>query len=655
MLKPVALMLLCIGIFSFSFGQGKRSKPKNEKTITVFSVGGNPVTANEFLYLYKKNHTKKEDFTQQKVEEYLELFINFKLKVQEARQRGMDTSPSFVKEYNSYKDELRKPYLPDASLTDSLVKKTYDRLKEEVKASHILITLTPDPSAADTLEAYNRIVDIRDKIFGGEDFARAASLYSEDPSARTNQGSLGYFTALQMVYPFESAAYQTKVGDVSQPVRTKFGYHLVKVFDRRAARGEVEVSHIMIRTGEERDSETAKNSIFTIYDQLQAGAKWEELCKQYSEDPATKDNGGKLRPFGTGAMAGVPEFENMAFNLEKAGDISDPFQSQYGWHIIRLEQKIPLAAFDAIAPSLKNRVLRDERTEVSKQALQIRLRKEFNLVENKDVKQVVFLHADSSLQNGNWKLPDLPDTEKMQLFSLKGRSASVKEFLDYVQVSQAANTQTPAKYLEQLYNNFIETSILQSVEEKIVQENPTYSFLLKEYYEGILLFEIMEKEVWNKASEDSVGQHAFYNNHISDYQAGERSKTVLYSSKTDEFTSPLKELIGQGDERKIQDLLKAKRVKVESGFFKKEEKAVFAKIPWSKGVYSTENEGIYYLAWLKEILPAGSMSFDEARSAVISDYQVYLEKKWLEELKKKHSVKVDEKGKKYILQQLQAK
>ncbi len=164
---------------------------------------------------------------------------------------------------------------------------------------------------------------------------------SDDPSAKNNQGNLGYFTAMQMVYPFETAAYSTKVGDISQPIRTRFGYHLIKVLDRKPARGEVEVSHIMIRTGNDKENEKIKNTIFNIHDQLQAGMSWEELCRQYSEDPSTKDNGGKLRPFGTGAMAAVPEFEKIAFYLQKPGEISDPFQTQYGGILCGWNAKFP--------------------------------------------------------------------------------------------------------------------------------------------------------------------------------------------------------------------------------------------------------------------------------------------------------------------------
>lgn len=655
MLKRAAVMLLCSVIISLSLAQEKKIKQKKEKKVDVFSVGGNPVTADEFIYLYKKNHqNKKEDFTRQKVDEYLDLFVNFKLKVQEARHRGMDTTAAFVKEYNSYRDELRKPYLPDAKLTDSLVRLTYDRMREEIKASHILISLKPDASSDDTLKAYGKIMDIRNRIIGGEDFAKVASQYSEDPSAKSNAGSLGYFTAMQMVYPFESAAYQMKTGEVSDPVRTRFGYHLIKVLDRRPARGEVEISHIMIRTGDGKDNEKAKNTIFNIYEQLQAGVKWEELCKQYSEDPASKENGGKLKPISTGSMAGVPEFEQIAFNLQKPHEISDPLQTQYGWHIIRLEKKIPLASFETVAPSLKNRVLRDERTALSKKSAQVRMRQEYLFTENQSVKSAVTALADSTFQKASWKAAAFPNAEKEMLFSLKGKRYVVKDFLLYAERTQGPNTQPPVKYLEQLYNNYVDASILQMAEEKIKSENPTYAYLLKEYYEGILLFEIMEKEVWNKASEDSTGQHKYYDSHISDFQAGERAMAAVYTSNTNEFFSSLKELVLKGDENKVQAFLTAKKIKVESGYYKKEDKPIFQKMPWAKGVYLMENNGIYYLAWLKDILPPGPMSFEEARAAVISDYQASLEKIWLEQLRKKYTVKVNEKGKQYILQQMQA-
>jgi peptidyl-prolyl cis-trans isomerase SurA len=513
----------------------------------------------------------------------------------------------------------------------------------------------PDGSPEDTLKAYARIMEISGRILSGEDFATVAGTMSDDPSAKVNQGSLGYFTAMQMVYPFETAAYSMRIGEVSHPVRTRFGYHIIKVMDRRPAQGEVEVSHIMIRTGESKDNKKAKYTIFEVYEQLQGGAKWDDLCKQYSEDPGSKENGGRLRPFGTGAMASVPDFERVAFSLQKAGEVSDPFQTQYGWHVIRLERRIPLPTFEVLSSSLKNRVIRDERTEISKQAMNSKLRKENLFQENSKVKAEVFALADSSLQKGKWAAPIFPNGEKETLFNLRQQSYPVKDFLVYAQKNQRPNAYSPGKYFGQLYNTYVDGKVFELVEKKIMNENPSYRYLLKEYYEGILLFEIMEKEVWNRASEDSIGQRRFYDSHVADYNAGERVKAVLYSSNTNDFSSSLKETILLGDERKVHEFVTLKKVKTESGYYQKGDKAIFDKIPWASGLYSAENNGMYYLAWLKEILPPGPMSFDEARTAIISDYQGNLEKMWLEQLKRKYPVKVNEKGKQYVFLQLLVK
>ena len=651
MLQRAAITLL-FALLSVSTAFSQTQLDKKNKSLTLFTVNKNSVTVDEFIYLYKKNHQDpQKDFTKEKIEEYLDLFVKFKLKVEEAKSRGLDTTKVFLKEFNGYKEELRKPYLPDAKIIDSLVKLTYNRMQEEINASHLLVALKPDASPADTLKAYTKISELREKALNGSEFGQLAAEFSDDPSAKMNKGSLGYFTAMQMVYAFESAAYSTRVGDVSPPVRSRFGYHIIKVFDRRPARGEVEVSHIMIRTGNAKENDKVKDTIFNIYDQLQGGVNWDELCKQYSEDASTKDNGGKLRPFGTGAMSAVPEFERIAFNLQKPGEVSDPFQTQYGWHIMRLERKIPLPSFADMTASLKGRVARDERTELSKQALQAKLRKEYKFDENVDVKAKLMALADSNLVQGKWK-PVTADSKAI-VFKVSNKGYSVKELLRYVQANQRSSTLSPDKYLELLYQQYVDSVILGLVEQTISQQHPEYRYLLKEYYEGILLFDVMEKEVWSKASQDSVGQQAYYEAQKKNYGTGERAKVTFYSSGDNKFTEPLKQLVMDGSESKIEGFISQQKIKVEAGYFKREEQAVLQKVPWAKGVYSVENNGMYYLAWLKEILPAGIMSFEEARPAVISDYQTFLEKNWVDQLKAKYSVKINEKGKQYILQQLQ--
>jgi peptidyl-prolyl cis-trans isomerase SurA len=640
-------LLCCLVVVSLSAQQS------DEKTgVEIFSVDKKPVLAQEFIYLFKKNnHDKPSEFTEQKINEYLNLLINFKVKVAEARSRGLDTTAAFRKEYNSYREELRKPYLPDSRLTDSLVELSYKRMQEEIKASHILINVTPEASPEDTLKAYQKIIGIRNRILKGEDFETIAAAESEDPSAKLNKGNLGYFTAMQMVFPFEQAAYATKTGSVSMPVRSKFGYHLVKVTDRRPARGEVEIAHIMLRTGDGYDNDKAKSTIFDIYEQLQKGVSWNELCKEYSQDPSSKDNGGKLRPFGVGAMPGVPEFEQMAFNLKKPGDISDPFQTQFGWHIIKLESKIPLPPFSEIAASLKNRVSRDERVQISKQALDLKMRKDFGFLENVVVRNKVFALADTTLSKGKWKVAaNVIGNET--LFSMQGKPYSAKEFLVYAEQVQTPNTLAPTQYISQLYSQYVSEVQGKLLEEKIKQQNPDYSWLLNEYYEGILLFEIMEKEVWNKATADSIGQQNYYKAHKNDYQAKERVAAKLYSSASLASIQQLKSLIEKGDSAKVQDYVLTQKIRKETGAFEKSDRPVLNKINWAPGIYLSENNGFHYLVLVSAILPPGVKTFEEARAAIISDYQTDLEMRWIEQLKKKHPVKINKKGKQYILQQL---
>lgn len=640
-----SITLFLMALVSCAFAQKKSRAPEHQ---VLFSVNNRPVTVEEFEYLYRKNYQDKEKPTAAKVQEYFDLFVNFKLKVEEARTRGTDTTAAFVKEYNSYKDELRRPYLPESRIVDSVIRLTYDRLREEVRASHILVLVKPDAAPADTLAAYNRLLDIRKRILAGEDFGTLAAQYSEDPSAKSNQGDLGYFTALQMVYPFESAAYHTPAGSVTNPVRTRFGYHLIKVIDRKPARGEVEVSHIMIRTNSDND-EAARNKIFEVYDQLRGGVAWEELCKQYSEDLSTKDAGGRLRPFGVGAMAAVPEFERAAFALQNKGDYTDPFKTAYGWHIVRLENKIPLPSFEELAPTLKQRVSRDERVQLSRQAAHDKLRRDLRFTEQDAVKKKVLASADSSLIKGKWQIPAWPDASKTILCTAGNARATAQDFFVFVKKNQHAAALTPAAFMEQLYTTFTDRLINEQFEQKIIRSNPDFSLLLTEYYEGILLFDIMEKEVWNKASQDSAGQVAYFQAHQQSYTAGERVAARIITANSREALDDARKMLEAGDENALRSAVESRKIREESDRFQRNDRPVLARIDWKPGIYTVENGGMYYLVKIIEVIPPGPMNFTEARSAVISDYQTYLEKNWIAELKKKYPVKINEKSKKYVM------
>lgn len=341
---------LLVAVAALALAGCTTSKKNDSKETAIATLGSEPLSTSEFKYVYEKNNGGNEDaYTQQSVADYLELYTNFKLKVLEAENRGLDTTTAFKRELEGYKEQLALPYLTENSVTDKLVREAYERLKQEVNASHILITLDPEAAPQDTLAAYNRVMELRKRAQAGEDFAKLAKENSQDPSAAENGGNLGYFTAMQMVYPFENAAYKTEPGQLSMPVRTRFGYHLIKVHNKRAALGEVQVAHIMVRSNPgmpKADSLSATQRVDAIYKRVQRKENWDKLTAEFSEDDNTANNGGELPWFGTGRM--IPAFEEAAFALKEKGDVSKPILTPYGWHIIKLLEKRGLPPYEDI-------------------------------------------------------------------------------------------------------------------------------------------------------------------------------------------------------------------------------------------------------------------------------------------------------------------
>lgn len=646
-------IIVSVLIVFLTFTAIAQVKPE-KKNLTLFTVNNAEVTTDEFLHLYRKNSLNRAEASKEEsVKEYLDLLVNFKLKIAEAHARGLDTTQKFNKEFKTYREELKRPYRAEPDALDKLTKDTYQRLTEEVKASHILIMVKPDSPPSDTLAAFEKITIARNRIMQGESFEKVAGEISEEPSAKYNFGSLGYFSAMQMVYPFEEAAYQIMPGEISSVVRTQFGYHILKVYDRQPARGEVEVSHILLRTNAPDDNKV-KGRIFEVYDQLKAGRNWEEVCKEYSDDAATKNTGGRLRAFGIGALASVPEFEATAFAMKQAGDISDPFQSNIGWHIIRLEKKIPLLSFSEMEPALKRRLSRDERLQISKQALSDKRKREYEFSEVRAVKNKIFALADSTLIKDKWQFQGSEQLKSQAIFTILGKPTLASELVQYIQVNQTSVNMTSPAYMKQLYDGFAEDKILEAEEEKLQREHPEFKSLLTEYHEGILLFDIMEKEVWNKASEDSVGQRKFFEENKTKYQAGDRIEARIFTASDKAIIIGIMTKVNSGDSIGNDDLKKFKSIQPFRLYERKDSK-VIDRINWSAGLQEAEVDGQFYLVEVKRLVAPGVKSFEEARSSVISDYQDYLEKVWLNELRKKFPVKMNNKGKKFVLTELTKK
>jgi len=643
------MRVLCTVGFLLAALSGISQKRSQATDKVLFSVDNQDIYTSEFLYLYHKNNqgsSKPSDEKKEtKIREYLDLVVAFKLKVAEAHLRGIDTTQAFVKEFTTYRDELKKPYIASADELGRLVKEAYERMQEEVKAAHILVNLSPNADPKDTLAAWQKIQSIRQRAVNGDDFGKLASEISDDPTAKQNQGVLGYFTTLQMVYPFEDAAFKTKVGEVSQPVRTRFGYHIIRVYDRRPASGQVEVSHILLSGTDEK----TRNKAFEVYDQLKGGRNWNDLVKEYSADANTKERGGKLPPIGIGDLPAVPEFEAVAFAMQNPGEISDPFPSKVGWHIVRLDKKIPVPPFAEVEPVLKRKIGRDERLQIGQAAQLIKRKAENGLIENFQVKSTLESKADTSLQKGHWVVKDGGNDV---LFTINANAVTVSDFLKYVHANQRPSALTPATYFKQLYDQFTDVKLGEAEDAKLQATNADYRNLVREYKEGIMFFSIMENEVWNKGSADTVGQRAYYEGHKEKYKAGDRVYAKIYSTTDKEFLKEVREKAAKGDTLSAPDLKKFKSVTNFRAFGKGENKIVDM-IPWAVGLHEAEADGMYYLVEIERLIPPGLKSLQEARASVISDYQEEIEKKWLETLRAKHTMKTNKKAVKAVIQQLE--
>ncbi|MCJ8163956.1 peptidylprolyl isomerase [Pontibacter sp. E15-1] len=520
------------------------SKKNDRKEPTIATLGTQPVSTSEFRYVYEKNNSGNEDaYTRESLTEYLDLYTSFKLKVLEAESMGADTTMAFKRELEGYKEQLAQPYLTEKSVTDQLVKEAYARMGQEVSASHILISLPQDAAPEDTLAAYNRAMELRKQAQAGEDFGKLAQQYSQDPSAADNSGQLGYFTALQMVYPFEDAAFRTPVGEVSEPVRTRFGYHLIKVNDKRQAQGEVRVAHIMVRATPgmpKADSLAAKQRVDAIYKRVQRNESWEKLAAEFSEDANTANNGGELPWFGTGRM--IPSFEVTAFGLQKPGEVAQPVLTPYGWHIIKLIEKRGMASFEEMEQNLRNKIAKDSRSELNKTAFIKRIKAENQFTENAAAKEAAFAKATDELLQGKWTFDETDKTKDQTLFTIQGKAYTIGSFWQYAKETQQPRaTGTPAHAMRLLYDAYADQRLMEYEKENLENKHPDYRMLVQEYHDGILLFQMMDEKVWSKAVEDSVGLKNYFEQHKDKYTWGPRVQATVISAASKELLQQAQE------------------------------------------------------------------------------------------------------------------
>ncbi len=621
------------------------------KQETLLTIDGNDYDAGTFIKVYSKNLDIVQDESQKDLDNYLQLYIDYRLKLLQAIELGLQNNEGYRNELQSYRESLSKAYLTDNEVTDALVKEAYYRMNNEVNASHILIKVDRAATPVDTLAAYRKIEAIKKRIDAGADFESIARNESEGPSAATN-GALGWFGPFKMVFDFETAAYATPVGQVSDIFRTDFGYHILKVNATRKTPQDVVVAHIMTYDKRPDSTMDARERIYQIYEQLQEGKEFDQMAREFSEDINSASNGGKLPRFGTGGL-NSPEFEQAAFELTEIGSFSKPIKTNFGYHIIQLLEKFPIPTFEEAEKGLREQIKKSERSRKITEAFTNKLLSTYE-VQLPVIRSFTqrFNAVNDSLLTGTWKM-EAADFNKNELFAIENRPVTTMDFYEFAgqkQLKDARQYSGLEEKLNQYYKEFVGKTIIDYYDEHLERDNEDFAFLYQEYKEGLLLFELMEQKVWEAAKKDSLGQKKYYDINKEQYKWKRRLDLDLFQITTaqaaEEVVTMLKE---DATIEQIKTAINDKgdtKVMVSSGVVED----TYSRLPQEfevalgvSRVFEKEGNGFYKVIRVKQILPPAIKEFEEARGAVINDYQQVLEKQWLDGLREGRTISINEK------------
>ena len=651
------LVLLAFMTPALIFAQGWKNK-------TLMTIGDRNISAGEFMEVYEKNNLNSEVLDKKDVDEYLDMYTKFKLKVIEAENLDMDTTPKFVKEYTNYRKQLAKPYFSNDEGIEALVEEAYDRMQWDVNASHILIKCDAHAVPADTLKAYNKALEARNRILKGEDFGDVAVDMSEDPSARDmeaipgkrraykgNRGNLGYFSVFDMVYPFETAVYNSKEGEMSMPIRTDFGYHIIRLNSKTPACGQIKAAHLFLMVDDNdpmKCDSAMREKALNIYNEIDKdGKNWDAMVKKYSDDKGSAPQGGMLTPFRVSQI--VPEFIAVVKQLNN-NEISEPVKTNYGYHIIKLVGKSGIKSFDEEKDNIKKRVEKDMRAKVSDEKVLKRLKKENKFKEYLKVKDAFIATIDTTLKEGKYVVAEGVDTNKT-LFKLKKKEYKISDFIEYIEKHQKEQPfMSAGSYAYQLYDEFVKDSVFEYEDAHLEEKYPDFKLLVQEYHDGILLFDLMDKQVWKRAEMDTAGIRQYFDEHRDEYMWGKRVRTILITVNNDESLARAEELINMDiTADSIKSVVKAeglKGIKVKSPYFQQGDDVDIDEMEWvveTVRVIPSTVDKTTKLVKIIDVREPEPKTYKETRGIIISAYQTKLEEDWIAELEAKYPITVNEK------------
>ena len=649
MKKYLALTLVLLFI-NLSFSQNKKD--------VLLTIDGKPVYTSEFKRVYNKNLDLVKDESQKSVEGYLDLFIDYKIKVAEAYAQNLDKDETYISEFNQYRDQLSRNYILENKVTSELSLEAYERSLEEINANHILVLSKYEDIPQDTLKAYNKIKAIYDRAKAGEDFVALAKENSEEPNADKGGGQLGYFTAFAMLYPFETAAYNTQVGGVSEIVRTQYGYHIIKVNDRRKRGSQITTSHIMLSDKGSNRTFVPADRIIELYALLQQGEDFAKLAEQYSDDKNSAKNGGQLQKFRKGELR-APKFEEAAFSLENAGDYSKPVKSQFGWHIIQLNEKHSIPTYEEERESLEKKVKNGVRSKIVTSALNDQIKDKYGYVEVTNYVPFFNIYVSDDILKKKWEYDTIGNAQDRVIFTIGKKEIRFSDFAKFIVSRQKQQfTATEKSYvLADFYYEFESLELKNYFRDNLEFENVQYASTIREYRNGLLIFDLMNKNIWMKAKNDTLGLQNFYETVKENYTWNDRVDAVIVTSTTEDAALVARNLmLNDKTSEEIKGVLNVDdqiNVIISEGVFEKGQRELPGNFEVKVGVSETySNKDGFTIVRVNKVIPTDIKPLGTVKGKVMSDYQNDLESKWMMRLRDMYKVKIHKKALKRVKKEL---
>lgn len=618
---------------------------KNNDPI-LMTVNSIPVHKSEFEYLYKKNNSQQ--LKPQTLDEYVDMFVNYKLKVADALKSGLDTTAEFKAEFAKFKGELADPYLMETEVMDSLIQAAYN---QQLKYLHVKHLMLPEASSKTERQIIRDNLDsIRTEIIAGRlSWDDAVAKYSIDRSSNTNGGDMGWMMPSRYPYSFVDMAYATPIGEISPVVSSGFGFHIIKVVDQMPNPGEVEVEHILKLTANKspEDAAKAKVQIDSIYNLVKNGADFKDVARRESEDPGSASRGGALGWFGKGTM--VAPFDSAAFALAD-GEISAPVRTSYGYHILHKLGHRDVASLDKMKPQLENAINGDDRSLLPRIAKIKRLKKQFNgRIDDKGLDKVKQLIE----KNGGYDSTTIAllAQSDITVYSIGKKKYPVSEVINRVSATAVKDAANARNLIATAANSALEADLIDLEREDLINSNAEYRNLVNEYRDGILLFNIASEKVWDRASKDTKGLEEYFRQHRDKYKwQAPKFKGYVIFAENDSVLNVIKDFVNAYDTKdfdntKFTDAVRAKfgrEAKVERVIAAKGDNAITDYLAFDGPKPESNNKWKVYFAFRGHIINAPEEAAD-VRGLVTADYQTELEDQWIKDLRKKYPVNINKK------------